>query len=159
MAIEISYKDHTDYRIYPISKQAYFKRTYGHGDYTEYELVCGNLSFYASNNSLFPLRIYNNRMEERYIVSVQFGTALNRDKLVYHEESGERLDLQFSENDAFSSNEVICKKGQTILFGMYEQKKLFADNSILLKGTIEGHELELFITFLCFFIKYDESFS
>lgn len=157
-SLEIPYKTYTGYWIYPISETAYFKRTYGHTDYTEYELVCGKLSFYATNNSLFPLRIYNNRMQEQYIASVQFGTALNRNKVVYHEETGERFDLAFSEYEDFSTNEVRCKRNGLQLFELSENKFTFTHPKLVLKGAIDGYELELFIGFLCFFIKYDEDF-
>ncbi len=155
-SLEILYKAYTGYWIYPISKEVYFKRTYGHTDYTEYELICGKLSFYASNDSLFPLRIYNNRMQEQYIASVQFGTALNWSKVVYHEETGERFDLTFSEYQDFATNEVSCKQHGIRLFELSENKFTFSHPKLVLKGAIEGHELELFISFLCFFIKYDE---
>ena len=155
-SLEIPYKKYTNHWIYPISKTAYFKRTYGHGDYTEYELVCGDLSFYATNDRLFPLRIYNNRMEEQYIASMQFGTALNPQKAVYHEETAERFDLHLSEYTDFSTNEVICTKNGARLFHLSENKFTFSQPKLILKGTVEGYELELFVSFLCFFIKYDE---
>jgi len=154
--LEIPYKTYDNYWLYPIGKSSYFKRAYGDGDYTEYELICGDLSFYATNGSLFPLRIYNNRMQEQYIASVKFGTALNRSKVVYQEETGERYDLQFSEYQDFATNEVSCKRHGIRLFELSENKFTFSHQKLILKGTIEGHELELFISFLCFFIKYDE---
>jgi hypothetical protein len=158
VTLEIPYKAYTNYWIYPISNTVYFKRTHGHTDYTEYELICGDLSFYATNDSLFPLRIYNNRMQEHYIASVQFGTGLNHTKVVYHEETGERFDLQFSEHQDFATNEVSCKEHGIQLFELSENTFTFSHPKLVLKGSIEGHELELFISFLCFFIKYDEEF-
>lgn|GEM_PF-5273538 len=157
-SLEIPYKTYTNYWLYPIGKTACFKRTYGHSDQTEYELICGSLSFYATNDQLFPLRIYTNRLQEQYIASVQFGTALNRNKVVYHEETGERYDLAFSEYQDFLTNEVRCKRHGITLFELSENTFTFSHPKLLLKGSIEGHELELFISFLCFFIKYDEEF-
>jgi hypothetical protein len=157
-SLEIPYKKYTNHWIYPISQTAYFKRTYGHGDYTEYELVCGDLSFYATNDSLFPLHIYTNRMEESYIASVQFGTGINRSKSVYHKETGERFDLQFSEYRDFATNEVSCKRHGIKLFDLSENTFTFSHPKLILTGTFEGYELELFISFLCFYITYDEEF-
>jgi hypothetical protein len=157
-SLEILYKEYDNYWLYPISKTVYFKRTYSHSGYTEYELICGGLSFYATNNHLFPLRLYNNRMQEQYIASVQFGTGKDRPKVVYHEETGERYDLVFSEYKDFSTNEVRCKRHGIRLFELSENTFTFSHPKLVLKGTIEGHELELFISFLCFFIKYDEEF-
>lgn len=151
-SLEILYKEYSNYWLYPISKTVYFKRTYSHSDYTEYELICGGLSFYTTNDSLFPLRIYNNCMQEKYIASVQFGTGKDGRKAVYHEETGERYDL------AFSANEVRCSRNGIQLFDLSENTFTFSHPKLVLKGAIEGHELELFISFLCFFIKYDEEF-
>lgn len=155
-SLEIPYKEYDNYWLYPIGKNAYFKRAHGHAAYTEYELVCGKLSFYATNDSLFPLRIYNNRMQEQYVASVQFGTGKDRRKVVYHEETGERYDLQFSEYKDFATNEVICKRHGEKLFHLSENTFTFSHPKLVLKGAIEGRELELFVSFLCFFIKYDE---
>ena len=157
-SLEILYKAYSNYWHYPISKSTYFKRTYGHSDYTSYELVYGDLSFYATNDQLFPLHIYTNSTEEHYIASVQFGTALNPDKSVYNKETGERFDLHFSEYTDFSTNEVICTKNRIRLFHLSENTFTFSHPKLILKGTVEGHELELFVSFLCFFIKYDEEF-
>lgn len=157
-SLEILYKEYDNYWIYPISQTVYFKRTCGHSDYTEYELICGDLSFYATNDSLFPLRIYNNRMQEQYIASVQFGTGRDRRNVVYHEETGERFDLQFSGYKDFATNEVSCKRHGIQLFELSENTFTFSHPKLVLKGAIEDYELELFISFLCFFIKYDDEF-
>lgn len=161
-SLEILYQEYQNDWIYPISKTIYFKRMYGNTDYTEYELLCGHLSFYATNAHLFPLRIYNNRMQEHYIASVQFGTGKDRRKAIYHEETGERYDLAFSDDLAFSeyqdfsTHEVRCKRHGIRILELSENTFTFSHPKLVLKGTIEGHELELFISFLCFFIKYDE---
>ena len=157
-SFDILYKEYDSYWLYPIRQGVYFKRTYGHSDYTEYELICDRHSFYATNDSLFPLRIYNNRMQEQYIASVHFGTGSDRRKVVYHEETGERFDLAFSEYRDFATNEVHCKRHGIRLFELSENTFTFSHPKLVLKGTMEGHELELFISFLCFFIKYDEEF-
>ncbi len=100
-SLEILYQEYQNDWIYPISKTIYFKRMYGNTDYTEYELLCGHLSFYATNAHLFPLRIYYNRMQEHYIASVQFGTGKDRRKAIYHEERENAMTWLFQNTRIF----------------------------------------------------------
>ncbi|MES2763564.1 MAG: hypothetical protein V4677_15220 [Bacteroidota bacterium] len=117
-----------------------------------YFFKCDKLNYYASNDKVFPMDIYEDCNQEKYLTSIHFNDSWTEDKIICDKQSGEKSNLKIVEYEGFRSQELICKKDGIKLFELTEQKSFLSDPKITVKGNIEGNELELFISLLCFII-------
>ena len=156
MTLDIIYKDYGDYIIYPINKTSYFKIVTSYRDHYDYYLTINNKTFFADNINIYPLDIYCDENRTNYITSIQFGDAF-KDKLIFDKNSNEKLDVRISEYNGLFNKEITCIKHDKQIYKLYESKLTLSQAKLILTyDSIRDNELELFIAFLSFVVRYDD---
>lgn len=152
--IEIFYNDYGDYKLFPINNTTSFKIDNRFGLNTEYYFFSKEKTFFAQHDNLYPLDILTDKINNTYVTSIMFGDAW-KDKVVFNKHSNQKKDIKIIEYNGLFSREVVCKRNGNEILKLYEKVLTTKSAKISITGNIEGNELELFISLLSFYIKYD----